>query len=839
MMKRKIRKAFARQTPDVLHSVLSECGEYGDSTMQQDWQVITPKQEKRHLWLKIAAAAAALALVIGLSLIVLMQQNPAGEPQQLTEPTESTEPTTQDDEAALVVDAYYDEWKPFASGSFSYFCRVPRITIDSDYARQINAELRSLYTPLLESDGTMRQKLCATYEWTVKGDILFLQFYWQQDEILDEKSVRYGECDYYIYALHISDGSPATTLEILEEVGIEPDDFYANVKYILGEYYCRGIDENRMEYFLSNRPINLNHEIYTGFLEVTDEALVKSAQPYLYSADSLGFYVPESPLLSLSGNKNQTFLYAFPQSETMYYAKLLALGSSLTEYVSTSYSAQWQTVDGKSHHYEIPEIYIDSDYAQQVNAEINEIYQNWINKEHPDVQKVEFYPEWCIKGDILSLVYHTTWWNTDSEKTEKHYVYNMRITSGKKASIADVLSHENRSEESFYEKAKLALGNTYCCQTPYDDIARCLAAEDPNDATYLQFAKTVSQENLQNVVPYLDAEGTLSFMGTVYQSDGTASQKLFSIFYNMSEHSYYQQMLRLMELLQSQTLVIDAYNSSQTSELGTTYHQVLPQIMLRSDYADEINAQMLEIIESIKESADSTNYSYETNVHGDLLTLIVTEGDDESEMTQLIYTLRISDGAKATREEILAYAGVAEHQFVQKTRKILSYTYAADQTPGMVESLLYDAENSRIEESRFCETFCKTVCLDNINDTVVYLNRDGELCLLAKVYQIAGADYHEEQYLYSMSVEKSQYYDRFMLLCYLREPILFENLYGEAVSEPALTDVGAKRGDVTELQCRAVYPLDSGSYYAVTFVYQGETYEYHIDMTDLTILRRE
>lgn len=55
------------------------------------------------------------------------------------------------------------------------------------------------------------------------------------------------------------------------------------------------------------------------------------------------------------------------------------------------------------------------------------------------------------------------------------------------------------------------------------------------------------------------------------------------------------------------------------------------------------------------------------------------------------------------------------------------------------------------------ETYDRTIAMSNIRDTVPYVNGDGELCVIGKIYSIAGPDYYERQLSVESLDEECEY----------------------------------------------------------------------------------
>ncbi len=284
-------------------------------------------------------------------------------------------------------------------------------------------------------------------------------------------------------------------------------------------------------------------------------------------------------------------------------------------------------------------------------------------------------------------------------------------------------------------------------------------------------------------------------------------------------------------------LVTEAYSGSYTAWDGKTWTCTYPQIMLESEYAAQVNEEIYEQIDDFRawnpsENAAGISCAYDWYVHGDLLTLIVTDINQsfEEERTLTVYTLRTDSGAKATREELLSYAGMSEEAFVEKARWILANLYENDVAEEDLDNFLTWMENNPGKDGiGMRRAFGRTVCLQNMQELTPYLSKDGKLCFQAKVYQIAGADFHQEEYEIDKKVEKSPFYDRFMANCINH---VFEIAAYECTDSvnKVMEQLGVTEQDVADLTCEVCYLPDDVSYHTISFRYGGEAHVYHIDI---------
>ncbi|MBE6927537.1 MAG: hypothetical protein E7467_03465 [Ruminococcaceae bacterium] len=285
-------------------------------------------------------------------------------------------------------------------------------------------------------------------------------------------------------------------------------------------------------------------------------------------------------------------------------------------------------------------------------------------------------------------------------------------------------------------------------------------------------------------------------------------------------------------------LVVEDYASSYQSYDGTelvTWHQAFPKIMIDSAYADKINAKIATIRDDFinwekSEHSLGVEYSYEYYTNDDFLTLIFVSNRYETYDPQYhIYTIHVSNGKKATREEIMAYCHVSEEELSRKAHWIIANNMFSDADKEPTETMLNRAiENPEVDGMGIFSVVGKTLCFENIQNMTVYPGKDGQMCFQATVYQIAGADSHTEEHTLDEQIEKSPYYDRMMEHLLEKEFAIYDYMCLDALKS-ALADAGATQRQVSDLSCIACYSLSGRSYFKICFTYEGKTFVRYFD----------
>ena len=278
-------------------------------------------------------------------------------------------------------------------------------------------------------------------------------------------------------------------------------------------------------------------------------------------------------------------------------------------------------------------------------------------------------------------------------------------------------------------------------------------------------------------------------------------------------------------------LVTEAYSGSYAYG-DAVWQQRLPQVMINSEYAQQINDRIYAWAEDLRQMIPYSGISYEYDwyIHGDLLTIVIEKINTayDERYYNTVYTLRLSDGGEATREEILAAAGVSEETFMEKAHPLVANTFG---TSFGSETMWEDIQYIKTEEptpgnTHYQYIFGRTVSRENLQDTVLYLDKDGTLCFQVKIYQFAGADYHEREYRIDDVPEKSQCYELLMEYSVGRAfPI--DKYYCYDAFHKALELSETTESEISDLQCFATYYVNGTSFYKICFTLEDVPHTYY------------
>lgn len=152
---------------------------------------------------------------------------------------------------------------------------------------------------------------------------------------------------------------------------------------------------------------------------------------------------------------------------------------------------------------------------------------------------------------------------------------------------------------------------------------------------------------------------------------------------------------------------------------------------------DTIEATMVEpAIEALqaKDEPGIVSVDYTAKAVGDIISICVTIINNYDGIPSYYVWNVKADGTQATDAELLAAKGVTQDQYVAKITDTLGYFIN-----GNYEELENTVGKDMADEVRRADQ--KTLSEDNIKATPLYVNDEGHLAAIAKVFTIAGAGY--------------------------------------------------------------------------------------------------
>lgn len=167
--------------------------------------------------------------------------------------------------------------------------------------------------------------------------------------------------------------------------------------------------------------------------------------------------------------------------------------------------------------YRIPRINLSSSDVEKINSEVYNSLYPIIEDAIVDINEYgypyisdEVIYYWSVNGDVLSLVIRNSSY-PDSSGGYEYMVYNISVSTGNRISKNELISVVGVSQEDYHDMLWQALGSayfqgkeSYIEQVGYDDFFRT------------QLENTLSEDNIQSCVPYLNENGQLCIIGAIY-----------------------------------------------------------------------------------------------------------------------------------------------------------------------------------------------------------------------------------------------------------------------------------------------------------------------------------
>lgn len=182
------------------------------------------------------------------------------------------------------------------------------------------------------------------------------------------------------------------------------------------------------------------------------------------------------------------------------------------------------------------------------------------------------------------------------------------------------------------------------------------------------------------------------------------------------------------------------YTDSVGNEMAYTY--AVPAFNVDSPDASDMNEELEAVagtaISEMKE-AEANGYSlmytsvdYEAYQNGDIVSLLLVMTTDIELIEYHVFNLNVATGERASGAEMALYAGMDEAAFVEAAMAATEAKFL--ELYGGLEDLgdFYE------------EQYAKTMSADVFSlSAPMYLNGEGKICIIARIYALAGASYYD------------------------------------------------------------------------------------------------
>ncbi len=189
-------------------------------------------------------------------------------------------------------------------------------------------------------------------------------------------------------------------------------------------------------------------------------------------------------------------------------------------------------------------------------------------------------------------------------------------------------------------------------------------------------------------------------------------------------------------------LVTDAFTEKLDNEYSDCYH--IPQINHGSSDVVALNKKIYDrfydlIQENVYDCMSDYGYAATRSVQytwgrNDVYLSIVIETLDgmTSYNEMFIYTVNLDTGKVIPEMEVLAAYGLSADEYYDMAKATMA-SYWEERRDDMIEFC---------GEELFEELVTKTLSNQNVRATIPYINSDGDLCFVGRVYSPAAADYY-------------------------------------------------------------------------------------------------
>lgn len=190
-------------------------------------------------------------------------------------------------------------------------------------------------------------------------------------------------------------------------------------------------------------------------------------------------------------------------------------------------------------------------------------------------------------------------------------------------------------------------------------------------------------------------------------------------------------------------LVSDAFSYTDAGE-SSSFEYHIPKINIDDAAIAQLNQEIYAGLEYDHIASDIAAYgfadhsaSYQWSVNGSILSLVTKTDDTMAPWTEYsVYNISILDGTEITDEELVSSVGLSMDDYYIKVEQALGSKYWEG----------WDRANEQFQNNSFCEMFNaqleNTISQENLRKALPYLNSEGQLCIIAPIYSMAGADYY-------------------------------------------------------------------------------------------------
>lgn len=205
------------------------------------------------------------------------------------------------------------------------------------------------------------------------------------------------------------------------------------------------------------------------------------------------------------------------------------------------------------------------------------------------------------------------------------------------------------------------------------------------------------------------------------------------------------------ELNGFENLVTDAYSKECRYNFLSDDEEIasfrIPQVNLDSDDAKRVNKEIYDAwypeiqnaiaeIDSYGWPSTSDGMSYRWNVSGNILSLVASNNywpEWSGGLEYFVYNFSLPAGTLLSNNEVYSAAGFSQTEYNNRVTQALG-------------SRFFEGLESHIETNGYDdflrEQYENTVSDQNIARSMPYINEEGQLCIIAAIYSLAGGEYY-------------------------------------------------------------------------------------------------
>lgn len=387
---------------------------------------------------------------------------------------------------------------------------------------------------------------------------------------------------------------------------------------------------------------------------------------------------------------------------------------------------------GSVYEYHIPQISLPGVDTSAVNEEIYRELYPYLESSQKEMAEYGVVSSsggisyrWSQSGDILSLLVQN-----DLDPVHEYFVYNISLSTGTLVTPDSVTAQAGYSQNDYATALEQTVRNGY---TEYS-LSGGSFDEGMQTLTDECLARNLEQENLATAVPFIGPQGQLCAvlkMIVPYETGYTAalldleSQKLFPYATWPAEEN----------LSQTEALVTDTY-----TYVDADRECHVPMILLEGSTIESINGEIWEKLfrpemETGGFNQELRGIKYTYAVNGDILSLCIDVDTGINDIHDFyVYNISVSELRLITEDELLEAVSVSRDEYSNLVKQGLEREWKARYANLGTADVLDDAFVQ--EQLRL------SVADENAAFAVPYLNEKGELCVIGRLYPLAGAEWY-------------------------------------------------------------------------------------------------